>query len=254
MSLLVLKRLCSGLQKSLRLRVGAIAADDDIVCDRLSFYYAGRPELLNDFSLKILGGKVTALIGASGCGKSTLAKLLAGLYQPSSGDIQLGHYHSTDISLTSLRQQVVLVPQEAQFWSRSILENFQLSVPAASFEQVVEACRIVGADRFIAQLPDKYHTVLGEFGANLSGGQRQRLAIARALINQPPVLILDESTSGLDPASESEVMDQLLQHRRGKTTILISHRPSVTQRADWVIRLDQGNLQSQGASIEFVAA
>jgi ATP-binding cassette, subfamily C, bacterial len=234
--------------------IGVIAADDDISCDRLSFYYAGRLELLNDFSLKIPGGKVTALIGSSGCGKSTLAKLLAGLYHPSSGDIQIGRYHSTDISLTSLRQQVVLVPQEAQFWSRSILENFQLSAPTATFDQIVEACQIVGADRFIAQLPDKYHTVLGEFGANLSGGQRQRLAIARALINQPPVLILDESTSGLDPASEAEVMEQLLQHRQGKTTILISHRPSVIQRADWVVRLDQGNLQPQDAPVKFAAA
>jgi ATP-binding cassette, subfamily C, bacterial len=233
---------------------GAIASDDDIICDRLSFYYAGRLELLNEFSLKIPGGKVTTLIGASGCGKSTLAKLLAGLYQPSSGDIQIGRYHSTDISLTSLRQQVVLVPQEAQFWSRSILENFQLSTPAASFDQIVEACQIVGADRFIAQLPDKYHTVLGEFGANLSGGQRQRLAIARALINQPPVLILDESTSGLDPASEAEVMDHLLEHRQGKTTILISHRPSVIQRADWVVRLDQETLQPQDAPVKFAAA
>lgn len=107
-------------------------------------------------------------------------------------------------------------------------------------------CQIAGADEFISKLPDKYQTVLGEFGANISGGQRQRLAIARAIVNEPPVLILDESTGGLDPVSEAQVLDQVLSHRQGKTTILISHRPRVINRADWIVLLEQGKLKVAG--------
>lgn len=141
---------------------------------------------------------------------------------------------------------MVLVPQEAHFWSRSIIENFCLGSPSITFEDIVNACQIAEADEFIKQLPDKYHTVLGEFGANLSGGQRQRLAIARAIVNNPPVLILDESTAGLDPISEAQVLDKLLLHRQGKTTILISHRPTVIQRAEFIIYLENGELIHQG--------
>jgi ATP-binding cassette subfamily C protein len=197
-------------------------------------------------SLTLPGGEAIALIGKSGCGKSTLAKMIAGLYQPQSGNIRFGIYNLQDISLDSLRQQVILVPQEAHFWSRSIIENFRLGSPHATFEQIVQACKIAEADEFISKLPDKYQTVLGEFGANISGGQRQRLAIARAIVTDPPVLILDESTAGLDPVSEAQVLDRLLYHRQGKTTILISHRPRVINRASWIVLLDQGKLLLQG--------
>ncbi|MDZ8189992.1 MAG: peptidase domain-containing ABC transporter [Nostoc sp. ChiSLP02] len=227
-----------------------ISADTNIICDRVNFHHAGRVDLLQDFSLTIPGGKVIALIGKSGCGKSTLAKLIAGLYSLQSGNIRYGIYNRQDLSLECLRQQVVLVPQEPHFWSRSIFDNFHFSYPNITFEEIVTACHIAGADEFISQLPDKYHTVLGEFGANLSGGQRQRLAIARAIITDPPILILDESTGALDPVSETEVLDRLLAHRQGKTTILISHRPKVIQRADWIVLLDQGRLKIQGSPEE----
>ncbi|MEH2209305.1 peptidase domain-containing ABC transporter [Nostoc sp.] len=218
----------------------------DIICTNLNFHYPGRLELLQDFSLTIPGGKVVALIGTSGCGKSSLAKLIAGLYTANSGNIRIGIYNLQDLALDCLRQQVVLVPQEAHFWSRSIIDNFRLGSPHVTFEQIVNACQIAEADDFISKLPEKYQTVLGEFGSNISGGQRQRLAIARAIINDPPVLILDESTAGLDPVSEAQVLNQLLLHRQGKTTILISHRPRVIARADWIVLLNQGKLQIQG--------
>jgi ATP-binding cassette, subfamily C, bacterial len=224
-----------------------IANSTDITCTQLNFHHTGRVDLLQDFSFTLPGGKAIALIGKSGCGKSTLAKLIAGLYWSESGNIRFGIYNQQDISLNCLRQQVVLVPQEAQFWSRSIMENFRLSSPDISFENIVRACQMAGADEFISKLPEKYQTVLGEFGANLSGGQRQRLAIARAIVNDPPVLILDESTSSLDPVSETEILDKLLTHRQGKTTIMISHRPRVIQRADWIVLLEQGQLKLQGA-------
>lgn len=225
-----------------------IQSRDDIVCKSASFHYPGRLDLLDNFSVTFPGGQAIALIGYSGCGKSTLVKVIAGLYPLKSGNIRIGDYNLQDLSLDSLRQQVVLVPQEAHFWSRSILDNFRLGNPDISFELIVKACRISGADEFISQLPDKYQTVLGEFGANISGGQRQRLAIARAIINNPPVLILDESTAGLDPASEAEVLEQLLMYRHGKTTIFISHRPRVIDRADWIIMLERGKLKVQGSA------
>jgi ATP-binding cassette subfamily C protein len=223
-----------------------IPDDADIICNQVNFCYPGRIELLEDFSLTMPGGKVIALIGQSGCGKSTLAKVIAGLYTLSSGNVRLGDYNLSDLSLASLRQQVILVPQDAHFWSRSIVENFRLGTPHIPFESIVQACKLAEADDFISKLPDKYQTILGEFGSNLSGGQRQRLAIARAIITDPPILILDESTSGLDPVSEAKVLHNLLSHRQGKTTILISHRPSVVQLADWIVMLEDGHLSIQG--------
>ncbi|WP_353931066.1 peptidase domain-containing ABC transporter [Okeanomitos corallinicola TIOX110] len=224
-----------------------IAADADIICENINFHYTGRVDLLEEFSLTIPGGKIVAVIGKSGCGKSTLAKLLAGLYTLQSGNIRIGLYNLPDISLECLRQQVALVPQDAHFWSRSIVENFRLGAPHITFEQIVRACQISGADEFISKLPEKYQTILGEFGANISGGQRQRLAIARAIVTEPPILILDESTAGLDPVTEAQVLEQLFRHRSNKTTILISHRPQVINRADWIILLDQGRLKIEGS-------
>ena len=223
-----------------------IPGNADITCTNLTFHYPGRLDLLEDFSLTIPGGRAIALIGKSGCGKSTLSKVIAGLYIPQSGNIRVGIYNLQDLSLDSLRHQVVLVPQEPHFWSRSIVENFRLGAPYVTFEQIVKACQIAEADDFISKLPDKYQTILGEFGANISGGQRQRLAIARAIVNEPPILILDESTAGLDPVSEAQVLDKLLFHRQGKTTILISHRPRVIERADWIVLLEHGKLKLQG--------
>ena len=227
-----------------------LPADGNIICDNLTFHHPGRVDLLRDFSLTIPGGQVTATIGQSGCGKSTLAKLIAGLYSLPSGNIRFGKYNQSDLPLDCLRQQVILVSQEPHFWSRSIFENFRLSSPHAHFEDIISACEITGADEFINQLPDKYQTVLGEFGANLSGGQKQRLAIARALITNPPILILDESTGALDPASEAEILDRLIHYRQGKTTLIISHRPQVVRRADWLVFLDNGQLKATGTPAE----
>ncbi|WP_341530254.1 peptidase domain-containing ABC transporter [Nostoc sp. UHCC 0302] len=233
--------------------VAKISEDADIRFSHIQFHHAGRVDLLEDFSLKLPGGKVIALIGQSGCGKSTLAKLMAGLYEPNSGNIRIGFYNIQDLSLECLRQQVVYVPQEPHFWSRSILDNFRLGTPYISFEEVVKACEIADAEGFISQLPNKYQTVLGEFGANLSGGQRQRLAIARGILTNPPVLVLDEATAGLDPISESHVLNRLLEYRKGRTTILITHRPSVINRADWIVLLDKGQVQLQGTLDTFLS-
>ena len=230
-----------------------IPGNADLTCTKLNFHHAGRVDLLEDFSVTLPGGKVIALIGQSGCGKSTLAKLIAGLYYSQSGNIRYGTYNQQDLSLECLRQQVVLVPQEPHFWSRSIIANFRFSYPQVTFEEIVKACQIAGADEFISELPDKYQTVLGEFGANLSGGQKQRLAIARAIVTDPPILILDESTGALDPVSEARVLDRLLDYRKGKTTVMISHRPKVIQRADWIVMLERGKLKIQGTPKDLIS-
>jgi len=222
-----------------------ISSEAPILCKNITWHYPGRRALLDDFTLEIPGGVTTALIGQSGCGKSSISKLIAGFYPPERGTIHYGSYSSQDLTLECIRRQVVLVPQESHFFNRSIYENFVFSHPGISFAEVVEACRLALADEFIHELPDGYGTVLGEFGANLSGGQRQRLALARALINDPPVLILDESTSALDPVLEQRLMNQLLNHRQGKTTIMVSHRPSVILRADWIVYIDQGKVKQQ---------
>jgi ABC-type bacteriocin/lantibiotic exporter with double-glycine peptidase domain len=227
-----------------------ISGAKEISCANINFHHAGRVALLKDFNLTIPGGKVTALIGESGCGKSTLVKLITGLYPLQSGHIRYGRFGQSDISLDCLRQQVVLVPQTPHFWSRSIVENFQFTNPEVAFEDIITACEIACADDFINDLPDKYHTVLGEFGANISGGQLQRLAIARSIATNPPILILDESTGALDPALEAEVLDRILGYRQGKTTILITHRPTVVRRADLVVYLDRGQLKLTGTPAE----
>ena len=222
-----------------------ISAQAPIRCNDITWHYPGRLALLDHFSLEIPGGLTTALIGESGCGKSSVTKLIAGIYPLEHGSIHYGSFSSRDLNLDSLRRQVVLVPQESHFFNRSIFDNFAFTHPGVDFAQVVEACKLALADDFIHELPDGYGTVLGEFGANLSGGQKQRLAIARALINDPPVLIMDESTSALDPVLEQRLMDRLLEYRKGRTTILVSHRPSVILRADWIVYIERGQVKHQ---------
>ena len=227
-----------------------LASNVDIVCDDVSFSYPGRVQILQNLSLTIPGGQVTALIGKSGCGKSTLSKLVSNLYATQTGNISIGLYNQADLDLDNWRQQIILIPQDAYFWSRSIIKNFTIGSSQATLEEIVRACIITGADEFISQLPEKYQTILGEFGGNLSGGQKQRLAIARAIVNHPPVLILDESTGALDPVSERQVLERLLDHRQGQTTIMISHRPKVIELANWVVMLERGQVKIQGTPEE----
>lgn len=224
-----------------------IPSNGDIQFNQVNFHYPGRFKLLETFSLTIPGGKSSALVGASGSGKSTIAKILAGLHPYQSGEILVGPHNLRDLSTECVRQQIVLVSQTTHFWTRSILENFQLCAPKATYSEVVAACRMTGADQFIDQLPDSYLTVLGESGSNLSGGQLQRLAIARALVLKPAVLILDESTSALDPVSEAELLQKLLMHRKGHTTVLISHRSSVNRIVDWVVVINDGQADIAGS-------
>jgi ATP-binding cassette, subfamily C, bacterial len=231
--------------------VVALSSTSDITCNRINFHYPGRVKLLDDFSVTIPGGKVTAIIGQSGCGKSSLAKLLIRLYSMQSGNICIGEHDIQNLPLDCLRQQATLVPQEATFLTRSIIDNLHLGKADATLDEIINALKIADAYNFIDTFPEKYNTIIGAFSANLSGGQKQRIAIARAVLQNPPILILDESTANLDPPTETIVLDNILAHRQEKTTILISHRPRVINRANWIIFMEQGQLKFQGSIEDF---
>jgi subfamily B ATP-binding cassette protein HlyB/CyaB len=191
----------------------------------LSFRYSpDHPHLYRGLNLSLARGRLTALTGPSGCGKSTLAKLMLGFYQPTDGRITLDGRDIRHLSANELRQCFGVVPQETWLFSGSIYENLLAANPNATFEDVAQACRIAEIHDFVDKLPKGYHTELGEHGVGLSGGQKQRLAIARAVLKRPRVLIFDEAASNLDTQT-AERFAQTVNHLRGKVTILfIAHQ------------------------------
>jgi subfamily B ATP-binding cassette protein HlyB/CyaB len=191
----------------------------------LSFRYsAEHPFLYRNLSLTLKPGKLTVLTGPSGCGKSTLAKLMLGFYQPSDGQITIDGRDLRHLSANELRQYFGVVPQETCLFSGSLYENLIAANPNASFDQVVQACKIAEIHEFIEKLPKGYNTEVGEHGVGLSGGQKQRLAIARAVLKRPRVLVFDEATSNLDQTT-AERFAQTVNQLKGKVTIVfIAHQ------------------------------
>ena len=227
---------------------------ETLVCEGLCFQYPGRTTLFKDLSLAFPGGKVSALIGPSGCGKTTLSHVITRLYVPQEGIVKAGGYDLAHLPLECLRRQILLVLHEARFLNRSVMENLTMVRPEITTDEVVTCCMLAEAHDFISSLPQGYGTMIGDFSAQLSAGEKQRLSIARALVADPPFLIVDEGTSSLDPPTESRILGNLLHRRQGKTTILISHRPMVIERAEWIVFLAHGSLQFEGSMEEFVAA
>ena len=201
---------------------------------------------MRDVSLQIPAGAMVGIVGRSGSGKTTLSALLQGLHQVSEGAIRIDGHNIRDIDLGYLRSQNGVVPQEPFLFRGTIKDNIRMGEPTASFEDVVQAARMAGADEFIQQLPKRYDTELEESAVNLSGGQKQRLSIARALLRKPRVIIFDEATSALDPESEAIVVRNLKQIAKGRTTIVISHRLQTIRDADAIIVLDNGTLNDVG--------
>jgi ATP-binding cassette subfamily B protein len=225
-----------------------------IELQNLSFRYGSRENVLTRVNLRIPSGKTIAIVGESGSGKSTLIKLLLGFYPPTEGRILIDGVDLSDFDLTSLRGRIGVVTQHPFLFSKTIWENISFGRPDARFEEVVEAAREAGLDQFIAGLPERYETMIGERGVNLSGGERQRLAIARALLCQPEILIFDEATSHLDSATERAIQKNLRTVFRGKTAVLVAHRLSTIRDADTIYVLHRGRVLEHGTCAELMAA
>lgn len=221
--------------------------------DQVSFRYGPNQYVLRDIDLTIEPGEAVAIVGVTGAGKSTLVGLILRLYDPSEGIVRIDGHDIRGYKLDSLVNQISVVLQESLLFRTTIRENIAYGKPTATFEEIQEAARMAYCDEFIKKLPKGYDTVIGERGTTLSGGQRQRIAIARALIRDAPILILDEPTTGLDPQSEAIVMDAVEQLMRGRTTIMITHKPASASRADRIFVLDQGRLAEAGTHEELNA-
>jgi ATP-binding cassette subfamily B protein len=200
----------------------------------------------------IKAGTVVGIVGRSGSGKTTLTKLIQGLYPVAEGIIRFDGVDAREIDLSHLRRQTGVVLQENFLFRGTVRENVCVTRPDASFEDIVAACQAAGADEFIERLPQGYDTLLEENGANLSGGQKQRLSIARCLLSQPRVLILDEAASALDPESEAIFIRNLSRIAIGRTVIMISHRLSTLVNADAILVMQQGRLVDSGRHDELL--
>jgi ABC-type multidrug transport system fused ATPase/permease subunit len=223
--------------------------------ENLTFTYPSRPDevVLNNVNFEIPENKMVALVGASGAGKSTIATLLLKLHEPSSGSIFFGTKNSRDISLSVLRSQIALVPQDVFLFGGSIRENILYGRPGATDEAILEAAGKANALEFIDRFPEKLDTIVGERGTQLSGGQRQRIAIARAVLKNPRILILDEATSSLDSESERLVQDALENLMVGRTSIVIAHRLSTIRKADQILVLSSGKIVEKGTHEELIS-
>jgi ATP-binding cassette subfamily B protein len=221
--------------------------------DDVSFAYASRPEIkaMDRIKLTLDTGKTTALVGPSGAGKSTFFDLLLRFYDPQQGAVRLDGTDITEFSPHEYRRLFALVPQDPTLFSMSIADNIRFGTEC-SIEDIKRAARDAGADDFIAALPDGYDTILGERGTRLSGGQAQRLALARALLRDPFILLLDEATAHLDSSTEALVQQKLQQTRKGRTSFVIAHRLSTVQNADLILVLEQGKLAAQGTHQELL--
>jgi ATP-binding cassette subfamily B protein len=218
-----------------------------------SFRYGCRAAVLKKINLRIPAGKTVAIVGESGSGKSTLLKLLLGYYGPTEGSIRLDGTDMGDFELGALRERIGLVSQDPFIFNGTLRDNIALGRPQTTLEEVMAAARAAGLDEFVAGLPERYETIIGERGANMSGGQRQRLAIARALLRKPDILIFDEATSHLDTATERAIQQNLRTTLAGKTVVLVAHRLSTIKDADLIYVLHQGQVVEQGTHLQLVA-
>ena len=213
-----------------------------IVFERVSFRYRDREPLFKDFDLEVTAGETVAITGANGAGKSSLVNLLLRFFDPQAGRVLIDGNDISAVSLTSLRSQIGLVPQTMLLFNGSIRENIGYGHSSPDPRKLEAAAKAARAHAFICSLPDGYDTLIGERGIKLSGGQQQRLALARALLKDPPILILDEATSMFDPAGEEEFLALTEDTFKDRTVLLITHRAASLALADRVLRMEGGRL------------
>jgi len=221
--------------------------------EKLTFGYNQAHPVLQDISLHIRPGERVALLGPSGAGKSTLLALVARLYDPDSGRVLIDDHDLRGVTLASLRSQIAQVQQETFLFNTSALENLRFGRPDATREEVEAAARAANAHGFLSALPEGYDTLVGERGVKLSGGQKQRLAVARAFLTNPQLLLLDEPTSAVEPESEALIVEAIERLMQGRTTLVVSHRLSLARTADRVVVIAGGRIAEQGTPDELLA-
>jgi ATP-binding cassette, subfamily B, bacterial len=221
--------------------------------NHVTFTYDNGAEILKDFDVHIQPGETVALVGRTGSGKSTIARLMTRFYDVSNGDVEIDGHDIRDVTLTSLRENVGVVLDEPFLFSISIRDNIAYGRPDASLEEIQAAASAANADEFIVRLPEGYDTVIGERGYTLSGGQRQRIAIARTLLLNPPILILDDATSAIDVHVESGIYEALRGLLTQRTTIVIAHRISTIALASRVLLIDEGRVIADGTHEDLLA-
>jgi ATP-binding cassette, subfamily B, bacterial len=226
----------------------------DIEFEKVSFSYTGEQPILRDMSFAIKAGQVAAFVGPTGAGKTTIISLIARFYEPTSGAIKIDGRDITSYKLQSLRGQMSFVLQETLLFRAPLWENIAYGKPQASRAEIIKAAEIANAAEFIDKLPNGYDTLLGERGVTLSGGQRQRIAIARAVLRDAPVLILDEPTSSLDASSETIVVEALERLMKGKTCVVITHHLSTIRNANVIFVVKDGTIAEQGGHEELLDA
>lgn len=222
--------------------------------DNVSFRYGEDTPVLNNINLEIQPGEMVALVGPTGVGKTTMASLIPRFYDPTAGCIRIDGIDIRDIKLSWLRRHVSMVLQDVFLFNGTVADNIGYGSPDATPERIEAAAAAAGADEFILELPDGYDTHIGERGIRLSGGQKQRLAIARALLHDAPILILDEATSSVDTETEAKISAALRRLMRGRTTVVIAHRLSTVRQADKIVVLRDGEIVEQGTHDELVLA
>lgn len=240
---------------------GAVALNNvrgKVRFENVSFSYPAvngevRP-VLDNINIQADPGQITAIVGATGAGKTTLVSLLSRFYEPGEGKITIDDLDIRDLTLASLRENISLVLQEPFLFPVSILENIAFGRPDASRQEIIGAARAAQADTFISRLPEGYDTVISEGGASLSGGEKQRISIARALLKDAPILILDEPTSSLDAHTEAQIFKALETLMKGRTTFIISHRLSTIKSADQIITLKDGHIVERGTHESLLSA
>jgi ATP-binding cassette subfamily B protein len=218
----------------------------EVIFDETVFSYEGASPIINHLSFSIRPGQAVALVGATGSGKSTVVRLLNRFHDVQQGSIRLDGIDVRQLTLSELRSAIGIVFEETFLFHDSVADNIAFSRPDASPDVIERAARLAGAHDFIMQLPEGYQTILGERGYSLSGGQRQRIAIARAIVSDPRVLVLDDATSAVDPSKEHEIREAMATVMKGRTTIVIAHRPGTIALADTVILLDEGRAVAIG--------
>ncbi len=226
--------------------------DGRVEFDHVSFSYTKGKRVIEDISFSVEPGQILGIVGHTGAGKSTLANLLMRLYDTEDGMIRIGGYPIKDLSLRTVYRNISIVSQETYLFMGSILENIRYARPGATYEEVVQAAKTAGAHDFIMRLPDAYHTRIGAGYQELSGGERQRISIARAILKNPTILILDEATAAMDTATERRIQEALNQLTVGKTTIMIAHRLSTLRDADKLIVIERGRVAEEGTHSELL--